>query len=99
MLAQVRGTVGDIGDAEYCMREAVRREPDDYSSWKLLAQVMRPLDGLSADLRHRMISEAAYHLYTQRGYREGYDLDDWLEAEAQVDHVLVQPPESAGEPG
>lgn len=56
-------------------------------------------DGLSADLRHRMISEAAYHLYTQRGYREGYDLDDWLEAEAQVDHVLVQPPESAGEPG
>ena len=50
-------------------------------------------DGLSADLRHRMISEAAYHLYTQRGYRDGYDLDDWLEAEAQVDHLLIEPPQ------
>lgn len=48
-------------------------------------------DMLNADLRHRMISEAAYHLYTRRGFREGYDLDDWLEAEAQIDHLLIEP--------
>jgi hypothetical protein len=46
-------------------------------------------DSLDPDLRHRMISEAAYHLYTQRGYADGYDLDDWLQAEAQVDHVTI----------
>lgn len=48
-------------------------------------------DGIDPDLRHRMISEAAYHLYAERGYAEGYDTDDWLQAEAAVDHVLVKP--------
>jgi hypothetical protein len=43
------------------------------------------------DLRHRMISEAAFHLYTQRGYADGYDLDDWLQAEAQIDDLLMNP--------
>ena len=47
-------------------------------------------DALDPDLRHRMISEAAYHLYAQRGYADGYELDDWLQAEAQVDHMAVQ---------
>jgi Protein of unknown function (DUF2934) len=48
-------------------------------------------DILDADMRHRLISEAAYYLYVQRGYDDGYDLDDWLQAEAQVDHVLLNP--------
>jgi len=34
-----------------------------------------------------MISERAYHLYVGRGYAEGNDIDDWLEAEAQVDSM------------
>jgi hypothetical protein len=51
---------------------------------------------LDPDLRYRMISEAAYHLYQQRGYADGYDLDDWLQAEAQVDHVALKP-ESIGQ--
>ena len=46
-------------------------------------------DTLDADLRHRMISEAAYHLYAQRGYADGYDLDDWLQAETQIDHISI----------
>ncbi len=48
-------------------------------------------DALDPDLRHRMISEAAYYLYAQRGYEEGYDLDDWLQAETQVDHIIINP--------
>ena len=48
-------------------------------------------DALDPDLRHRMISEAAYYLYAQRGYDDGYDLDDWLQAEAQIDHVIMNP--------
>lgn len=46
---------------------------------------------LDPDLRHRMISEAAYYLYTQRGYDDGYDLDDWLQAEEQIEHAIVNP--------
>lgn len=48
-------------------------------------------DTLDADLRHRMISEAAYQMYAQRGYADGYDLDDWLEAETLVDHITIGP--------
>jgi hypothetical protein len=47
-------------------------------------------DVLDPDLRHRMISEAAYHRYADRGYEDGYDLDDWLQAEAEVDHLLLR---------
>jgi hypothetical protein len=43
------------------------------------------------DLRHRMISEGAYYLYTQRGYTDGFDLDDWLMAEGQVDALIMNP--------
>lgn len=49
-------------------------------------------DGIDADLRHRLVSEAAYNLYQERGYADGYDLDDWLQAEESVDHLLVDRP-------
>jgi Protein of unknown function (DUF2934) len=42
-------------------------------------------DEMGADLRHSMICEAAYRLYEKRGYIDGYAVDDWLEAEAEVD--------------
>jgi hypothetical protein len=48
-------------------------------------------DMIDPNLRHRMISEAAYMLYARRGYEAGYDLDDWLQAEAEVDHLLLNP--------
>lgn len=47
-------------------------------------------DVIDPDLRHRMISEAAYSLYAQRGYADGFDVDDWLTAEAEVDHILLE---------
>jgi hypothetical protein len=48
-------------------------------------------DQLDPDLRHRLISERAYARYCERDYADGYDLDDWLEAEAEVDHVTILP--------
>lgn len=48
-------------------------------------------DALDPDLRHRMISEAAYYVYAQRGYQDGYDVDDWLQAETQIDHIILNP--------
>src|SRR5512144_166449 len=47
-------------------------------------------DVVDPDLRHRMISEAAYALYVGRNYADGYDLDDWLAAEDAVDHILLE---------
>jgi hypothetical protein len=33
---------------------------------------------------NQTIAERAYELYASRGYEHGYDLEDWLTAEAQV---------------
>jgi hypothetical protein len=43
---------------------------------------------MDPDLRYRMISDVAYRRYVERGYTDGGDVDDWLEAEAEVDHLL-----------
>jgi uncharacterized protein (DUF2132 family) len=36
---------------------------------------------LEQAIRHR-----AYELYLQRGMAHGYDVDDWLQAEAEIVH-------------
>ena len=41
------------------------------------------LNGSGDGIRHR-IAETAYILYEQRGRTDGYDLEDWLKAEALV---------------
>jgi hypothetical protein len=46
-------------------------------------------DEVDPDLRHRMISEAAYYRYVERGYFDGYELDDWLQSQADLDRVLL----------
>jgi hypothetical protein len=38
---------------------------------------------LSDDLR-ALIAAQAYSFYEQRGYEDGYDLEDWLEAERRI---------------
>ena len=50
-----------------------------------------PQAGFDPDLRHRMISEAAYYLYTQRSCADGFDLDDWLVGETQIDDLIMNP--------
>jgi hypothetical protein len=47
-------------------------------------------DEIDADLRHRMISETAYHLLADRGYADGSEVEDWQQAEAAVDHLLIE---------
>lgn len=50
---------------------------------------------LSLEQREAMIRDAAYERYARRGYSPGHELEDWLAAEAEIDHGI---PESA-EPG
>jgi hypothetical protein len=72
----------------------VRSVPIPDEDFEHAAEAERPFeegahDVIDPDLRHRMISEAAYALYAQRGYVDGFDVDDWLTAEAGVDHILL----------
>ena len=41
--------------------------------------------------RYRRISDTAYALYAERGYVDGYDVEDWLRAETIVDQSLLEP--------
>lgn len=53
--------------------------------------------GVSPETRQRMIDEAAYYRYVNRGFSPGYDLDDWLAAEADFERTSLrqQPTEPA----
>ena len=50
-----------------------------------------PASEIDPELRYRMISETAYRHYVERGYADGGDLEDWLQAEAEIDHYLLNP--------
>jgi len=63
----------------------------------LAARQSAPLQGpaagsrapsIGAEERLRMIREVAYSFYERRGFVQGHDLEDWLEAEADVDAML-----------
>ena len=43
------------------------------------SQPVSPCDDL-----HIRIAQRAYELHAERGYRQGYALDDWLEAEREI---------------
>jgi len=49
-------------------------------------------DAIGSDLRHRLISAAAFRRYVERGYVDGFDVEDWLQAEAEIDHELIGAP-------
>jgi len=55
------------------------REPAVPQKELVHSQPVSPPDDLQA-----RITDRAYELYAQRGYRQGYALDDWLEAEREI---------------
>jgi Protein of unknown function (DUF2934) len=34
--------------------------------------------------RQEQIAQRAYELHVARGYRQGYDIEDWLDAEQEI---------------
>lgn len=40
---------------------------------------------------HMLIAKRAYELYSERGYRHGYALNDWLDAEREILSRLPPP--------
>jgi uncharacterized protein involved in type VI secretion and phage assembly len=39
-----------------------------------------------AEQRHRMVAEAAYHRAQLRNFAPGHEFEDWLDAEAEIEH-------------
>jgi Protein of unknown function (DUF2934) len=72
-------------------RRATPRKPAEKnaSEPKLTPGSKQPL-GVSAraqvspDEIKRLISEAAYYRAKERGFKPGYELEDWVQAEAEV---------------
>ncbi len=45
---------------------------------------------VSADMRWRMIAEAAWFRFQRRGYVHGHHEQDWIDAEREIDQLLAQ---------
>lgn len=43
---------------------------------------------VTAEKRYQMITEAAYLIAEKHGFDSGRDIENWLEAEAQIDSIL-----------
>ncbi len=46
------------------------------------------LTGVSHEERHQLIAEAAYYRAEQRSFKPGYELEDWLTAETDIERRL-----------
>lgn len=47
------------------------------------------LGGFPLERRHALIAEAAYFRAEARGFAPGGDIDDWLDAESEIDERLA----------
>jgi len=45
---------------------------------------------VTPEQRESLIAEAAYYLAEQRGFAPGAELDDWLEAEREIEQMLSE---------
>jgi len=52
------------------------------------AQQNIPYFDIGMQQRERMIRESAYFKAQRRGFAPGHQLDDWLEAEREVDEAM-----------
>lgn len=74
--SSVKSTVAQLEDATKPVRTTTGRDTPSVSD--------------SADERHRLIAEAAYYRALARGFTPGGEVDDWVQAEAEIDHVFTR---------
>jgi hypothetical protein len=56
-----------------------QQKPEGPAAQKFLILPLSPCDDLPS-----LIAKRAYELYSERGYRDGSALDDWLDAEREI---------------
>ncbi|WP_097459752.1 DUF2934 domain-containing protein [Mangrovitalea sediminis] len=54
----------------------------------------RPAANVTAEQRWRMIADAAFYRAERRGFSPGGEVNDWLEAEAEIEALLAKPKSS-----
>ena len=63
-----------------------------------MAKTRRKTENSStADLDHDRVAVRAYELYVARGCGPGQDLDDWLSAERELNHVPAAAAQTAND--
>jgi hypothetical protein len=49
------------------------------------AAMQTPIQGVSSEEKYRLIAEAAYFRSEKRSFAPGYELEDWLTAESEIE--------------
>lgn len=44
---------------------------------------------IEAGLLHKRIADRAYQLYEARGYKDGHAIDDWVQAETEIEREML----------
>jgi Protein of unknown function (DUF2934) len=52
----------------------------------------KPSPPVSGEDLQRLVAEAAYYRAQRRGFEPGYELQDWVEAEAEVKRLIGRSP-------
>jgi hypothetical protein len=78
------------GEARSTRKKVTTDKPEKAPARRSSAgSVVAPANSaVTPDERHRMIAEAAYRRAEQRGFTDGDPLQDWLEAETQIEMQL-----------
>ena len=63
-------------------------------SRKEAARASSALTGVTGQERHQLIAEAAYYRAERRSFIPGYELEDWLSAESEIE-MKLNPSKSA----
>lgn len=56
------------------------------------ASAEKPSPPMSHEELQRLVAEAAYFRAQRRGFEPGYELQDWVEAEAEVKRLIGRSP-------
>ncbi len=64
------------------MTRTIPKSPAKPSRTQVTAESKAPIN---PEQRYRMIAEAAYYRAARRNFAAGNELEDWLEAEAEID--------------
>lgn len=78
-------------DGEDALLEQLRRRNAQSKS--------APARGSAPAQRQAMIAEAAYYCAERRGFAPGHELEDWVQAEAQIARSGQGQPKAADSPG
>lgn len=70
--------------------ENVQAKVQEKKPAHIAAERAAPPASDSAHERQRMIAEAAYYRALARGFEPGNEVDDWIQAEAEIDRASTR---------